>query len=76
MVFDLLDFGIASTLTNHIAKITLVQRIGSMGVIAGTVLSYRFVLVVPRSLVAREVLNVPPDRSRRQCNQLPVTSSQ
>jgi hypothetical protein len=54
----------------------LVQCIGSAGVIAGTVLSYLLVLVVPQSLVARKVLNVPRDRSHRQCNQLPVTGSQ
>jgi hypothetical protein len=77
MVFDLLDLGIAGTPTNHIAKVTLVQRIRSVGVIAGTVVSYRLVLVVPQSVVAREVLNESPDRSRSKATscQLPVAGN-
>jgi O-antigen/teichoic acid export membrane protein len=37
-------------------SIVLVQRIGSAGVIAGTILSYLLVLVVPQSLIVRSVL--------------------
>jgi O-antigen/teichoic acid export membrane protein len=37
-------------------SIVLVQRIGSVGVIAGTILSYMLVLVVPQSLIVRDVL--------------------
>jgi O-antigen/teichoic acid export membrane protein len=37
-------------------SIVLVQRIGSVGVIAGTILSYVLVLVVPQSLIVRSVL--------------------
>ncbi|HEY4960097.1 MAG TPA: polysaccharide biosynthesis C-terminal domain-containing protein, partial [Terriglobales bacterium] len=39
-------------------SIVLVQRIGSVGVIAGTILSYLLVLVVPQSLIVRSVLRV------------------
>ncbi|HZD32620.1 MAG TPA: hypothetical protein VE779_13280, partial [Candidatus Angelobacter sp.] len=37
-------------------SIILVQHIGAVGVIAGTILSYLFVLVVPQSLIVRKVL--------------------
>jgi len=37
-------------------SIVLVQRAGAVGVIAGTVLSYLIVLVVPQSLMVRQVL--------------------
>jgi hypothetical protein len=61
---------------NLALSIVLVQRFGSVGVIAGTILSYLLVLVVPQSLIVREMLIKPPDRIRRQGNQLPVTSNQ
>jgi len=41
---------------NLALSILLVQRIGSVGVIAGTILSYLLVLVVPQSLIVRSVL--------------------
>ncbi len=41
---------------NLALSIALVQRIGSVGVIAGTILSYLLVLVVPQSMIVRSVL--------------------
>ena len=41
---------------NLALSIVLVQRIGSVGVIAGTILSYLLVLVVPQSMIVRSVL--------------------
>ncbi|HEY4933206.1 MAG TPA: lipopolysaccharide biosynthesis protein [Terriglobales bacterium] len=48
-------------------SIVLVQRIGSVGVIAGTILSYMLVLVVPQSLIVRDVLRtlLTEDNSER-----------
>ena len=40
-------------------SIALVQRIGAVGVIAGTILSYVFVLILPQSLIVRNVLREP-----------------
>lgn len=41
---------------NLALSIVLVQRIGAVGVIAGTIVSYLLVLVVPQSLLVRQVL--------------------
>ena len=41
---------------NLALSIFLVQRIGAVGVISGTILSYLLVLVVPQSLLVRSVL--------------------
>jgi O-antigen/teichoic acid export membrane protein len=41
---------------NLALSIVLVQRIGAVGVIAGTIVSYLVVLVVPQSLLVRSVL--------------------
>jgi O-antigen/teichoic acid export membrane protein len=41
---------------NLALSIVLVRRIGSVGVIAGTILSYLLVLVVPQSIIVRNVL--------------------
>lgn len=49
-------------------SIVLVQRIGSVGVIAGTILSYLLVLVVPQSLIVRRVLRTSIDLSEVQDN--------
>jgi hypothetical protein len=47
---------------NLTLSIVLVQRIGAVGVIAGTILSYLLVLVVPQSLMPINVLRGPcPD---------------
>lgn len=67
---------IAAAALNLGLSIVLVQRIGAVGVIAGTILSYLVVLVVPQSLIVRDVLNGLPDQSLRQCRQSPLASCQ
>jgi hypothetical protein len=57
-------------------SIVLAERIGAVGVIAGTILSYLVVLVVPQSLIVRDVLNGLPDQSPEQRHQLPLASCQ
>ena len=47
---------IVAAALNVTLSITLVQRVGSLGVIAGTILSYLFVLVVPQSILVRNLL--------------------
>ncbi len=48
---------------NIAISIALVTRIGSLGVIGGTILSYLLVLVVPQSLIVRRVLaGLPGER--------------
>ena len=44
---------IAAALVNVVLSIALVQRVGAVGVIAGTVLSYLFVLIGPQTWVVR-----------------------
>jgi O-antigen/teichoic acid export membrane protein len=67
---------IVAAVLNLGLSIVLVQRIRAVGVIAGTILSYLVVLVVPPSLIVRDVLNGLPDQSLRQCHQSPVASCQ
>jgi O-antigen/teichoic acid export membrane protein len=50
---------IVAAAVNLTLSIVLVQRIGALGVIAGTILSYVCVLVVPQTLMVRSVLNEP-----------------
>ena len=60
---------------NLLLSITLVQRIGAVGVIAGTILSYLFVLVVPQSLIVRRVLGADSfPRGAASCRQPPAIS--
>jgi len=47
---------VVAAAVNLAMSIALVQRIGAVGVIAGTILSYLLVLVVPQSLIVRSVL--------------------
>jgi O-antigen/teichoic acid export membrane protein len=47
---------IIAAAVNLALSIALVKRIGAVGVIAGTILSYLLVLVVPQSLMTRNVL--------------------
>jgi O-antigen/teichoic acid export membrane protein len=47
---------VAAAVLNLALSIWLVQRIGSEGVILGTILSYLILLVVPQTLIARGVL--------------------
>jgi O-antigen/teichoic acid export membrane protein len=44
---------ISAAVLNIVLSIALVQRIGSLGVIGGTILSYLLVLVVPQSVIVR-----------------------
>jgi O-antigen/teichoic acid export membrane protein len=53
-----------AALVNLTLSIVLVKRIGSVGVIAGTILSYLFVLVVPQSIIVRDVLRNSASRER------------
>ena len=46
---------IIAAVVNLAFSILLVQRIGAVGVIAGTILSYVLVLIVPQSLIVRSV---------------------
>jgi O-antigen/teichoic acid export membrane protein len=48
---------------NLALSVALVQRIGAVGVIAGTILSYLLVLVVPQSLIVRRALEHPEPKS-------------
>jgi O-antigen/teichoic acid export membrane protein len=57
-------------------SIVLVQRVGAVGVIAGTVVSYLLVLVVPQSMLVRRVLKAESSPLGLQSSQLPVTSCQ
>jgi O-antigen/teichoic acid export membrane protein len=47
---------IVAAAVNLALSIVLIQRIGAVGVIAGTILSYLVVLVVPQSLMVKNVL--------------------
>jgi O-antigen/teichoic acid export membrane protein len=47
---------IVAAAVNLALSIVLVQRVGAVGVIGGTILSYVLVLVVPQSLIVRNVL--------------------
>jgi O-antigen/teichoic acid export membrane protein len=47
---------------NLALSVFLVQRIGAVGVITGTILSYLLVLVVPQTLIVRQVLSCMPHR--------------
>jgi len=51
----------AAAAVNLAVSIYLVQRMGAIGVIAGTILSYLLVLVVPQTLIARSVLRSPSE---------------
>jgi O-antigen/teichoic acid export membrane protein len=53
---------IAAALVNLGLSIFLVQRIGAVGVILGTILSYLLVLVVPQSLLVRRALRLQRER--------------
>ena len=56
-------------------SILLVQRIGAVGVISGTILSYLLVLVVPQSLIVRSVLRANSVVSEQQSGRLPATTA-
>jgi len=46
---------IVAAMLNIALSVALVQHIGSLGVIGGTILSYLFVLVVPQSVIVRSL---------------------
>jgi len=54
-------------------SIVLVQRIGAVGVIAGTIASYLLVLVVPQSMIVRNVLRTSLEEKSRSNFQLRVS---
>ncbi len=58
----------AAAMVNLALSIFLVQRIGAVGVIAGTVLSYLLVLVVPQSLLVRRVLRGGTKAGHGKCH--------
>jgi O-antigen/teichoic acid export membrane protein len=66
---------IIAAVVNLGLSIALVQRIGALGVISGTILSYLLVLVVPQSLIVKKVL-FESDSDARETVHRPVTASQ
>lgn len=56
---------VVAAVLNLAVSVMLVQRIGAVGVIAGTILSYLIVLVVPQSLMVRRVLKSKEARPSR-----------
>jgi O-antigen/teichoic acid export membrane protein len=72
---------IIAAAANLALSIVLVQRIGAVGVIGGTILSYLLVLVVPQSLIVRKVLCESgsdvrePTHRLVTASQLPITTS-
>ncbi|HVP55732.1 MAG TPA: oligosaccharide flippase family protein [Candidatus Eisenbacteria bacterium] len=69
-------FSVLAAALNLVLSIVLVQRIGAVGVISGTILSYLLVLIVPQSLIARSVLRVHCEPAGLQCSPQPMTSYQ
>ncbi len=53
-------FSVISVVLNIAFSIYLVQRIGSVGVILATILSYVLILVVPQTIIVWRVLYQPP----------------
>jgi len=56
-------------------SILLVQRIGAVGVISGTIFSYLLVLVVPQSLLVKSVLREDSSAGTSPSSQLPAASA-
>ena len=56
-------------------SIVLVQRIGAVGVISGTILSYLIVLVVPQSLLVRSVLKSKFSAGNLRSSELPAATA-
>jgi len=56
-------------------SILLVQRIGAVGVISGTICSYLLVLVVPQSLLVKSVLREDSSAGTSPSSQLPAASA-
>ncbi len=65
---------ILAAFVNLVLSIALVQRIGAVGVIGGTILSYLLVLVLPQSLIVRGVLRSSPRSGTRDSAALQVAT--
>jgi hypothetical protein len=50
---------VVAAVVNIVISIFLVQRIGSLGVVAGTALSYMLVIVVPQTMILWNALYPP-----------------
>ena len=61
---------IVAAAVNLLLSIALVQRVGAIGVITGTIVSYLLVLVVPQSLIVSSVLRASQDEA--QVGELPA----
>ncbi|MGA9565477.1 MAG: lipopolysaccharide biosynthesis protein [Candidatus Korobacteraceae bacterium] len=61
---------IVAAAVNLLLSIALVQRVGAIGVITGTIVSYLLVLVVPQSLIVSSVLRASQDEA--QMGELPA----
>jgi O-antigen/teichoic acid export membrane protein len=59
-------FSVISVMLNVGFSVYLVQRIGSVGVILGTILSYLMVLVVPQTIIVWRALYRPPTHCSTQ----------
>jgi O-antigen/teichoic acid export membrane protein len=68
---------VVAAAVNLALSIALVQRIGAVGVMAGTILSYLLVLVVPQSLIVRSVVHtsLSEDEQSRKVERHPLTES-
>ena len=58
--------GVIAVVLNVAFSIYLVQRVGSVGVILGTILSYLLVVVVPQTVIVWRALYQPPTHSSTQ----------
>jgi O-antigen/teichoic acid export membrane protein len=58
--------GVIAVVLNVAFSIYLVQRVGSVGVILGTILSYLLVVVVPQTVIVLRALYQPPTHSSTQ----------
>jgi O-antigen/teichoic acid export membrane protein len=57
---------VLAAIVNVAVSIVLVMRIGSLGVILGTIISYLVVLVIPQSVAVLSAMrNLQRDRPRR-----------
>lgn len=68
---------VVAAAVNLVLSVVLVRHIGAVGVIAGTVLSYLLVLVVPQSLIVRDVLrtSLRTGDDSRECAKLSLNGS-
>lgn len=67
---------VVAAMVNLVSSIWLVQRIGAVGVIGGTILSYALVLIVPQSLIVRNILRQQPREEGKQPTQPQIYSDE